>query len=319
MSAVVSCQAYTGRGAGGRIHRSGDRAEDRRRDPLPLAANWRLAGVVRRGDPEQFELGRSRPSAAARDAPAPALRPSVRRQGPDWIDRRRVDPRRRAGRNAARCTASSAPRISRRWMSISPRFGTWSVRSLRCLPSTVSMSTRPEKAATCATGRASPGYKATCLSTPWPAARPAWHRTCSPSARDSPASHGSATRRSAITSTRTARWKPRAACAFCATSAAGTSKSLRIWSAAQIDVREGAGTLLDNTCLLFVHEHAEANPHKNNNLALILAGHAGNMKTGLHSRVTGTLGDLYVTVADEVMKSNLGNYPTYSTKLASVV
>ena len=84
-------------------------------------------------------------------------------------------------------------------------------------------------------------------------------------------------------------------------------------------VKEGAGTLLDNMCLLFVHEHAEANPHKNNNLALILAGHAGNVKTGLHSRVTGTLGDLYVTIADEVMKANLGTYPTYSTKLASVV
>ena len=43
---------------------------------------------------------------------------------------------------------------------------------------------------------------------------------------------------------------------------------------------EGDGTLLDNTCLLFVHEHADANAHKNNNLAVIVAGHAGGMKTG---------------------------------------
>jgi hypothetical protein len=84
-------------------------------------------------------------------------------------------------------------------------------------------------------------------------------------------------------------------------------------------VPEGAGTLLDNTCLLFAHEHAEANPHKNNNLALIAAGHVGKMKTGLHSQVTGTLGDLYVTLADEVMKADVGTYPTYSNKLTCVV
>jgi hypothetical protein len=84
-------------------------------------------------------------------------------------------------------------------------------------------------------------------------------------------------------------------------------------------VPEGAGTLLDNTCLLFAHEHAEANPHKNNNLALIVAGHAGGMKTGLHSQVTGTLGDLYVTLADEVLKAYLGTFPTCSQKLTCIV
>jgi len=48
-------------------------------------------------------------------------------------------------------------------------------------------------------------------------------------------------------------------------------------------IPEGEGTLLDHTCLLFAHEHAEANAHKNNNLALIIAGHAGGIKTGLHT------------------------------------
>ena len=38
---------------------------------------------------------------------------------------------------------------------------------------------------------------------------------------------------------------------------------------------EGDGTLLDHCCLLYVHEHAEANDHKNNGLACIVAGHAG--------------------------------------------
>ena len=82
---------------------------------------------------------------------------------------------------------------------------------------------------------------------------------------------------------------------------------------------EGDGTLLDHTCLLFAHEHAEANAHKNNNLALILAGHAGGMKTGLHTRTTGTLGDLYVTVADEVMKADVPKFPTAEKKLSEIV
>ncbi len=63
-------------------------------------------------------------------------------------------------------------------------------------------------------------------------------------------------------------------------------------------IPEGDKTLLDNTCLLFVHEHAEANDHKNNGLPVTLAGHAGGLHTGLHTRTPGTIGDLYVTIAD---------------------
>jgi hypothetical protein len=82
---------------------------------------------------------------------------------------------------------------------------------------------------------------------------------------------------------------------------------------------EGEGTLLDHTCLLFVHEHAEANIHKNNGLAVIVAGHAGKMKTGLHTRITGSLGDLYVTLADEVVQARLGSFPTFEKKLSDAV
>ncbi|MBM3795771.1 MAG: DUF1552 domain-containing protein [Acidobacteria bacterium] len=82
---------------------------------------------------------------------------------------------------------------------------------------------------------------------------------------------------------------------------------------------EGAGTLLDNTALLFVHEHAEANAHKNNNLAVILAGHAGSMKAGLHTRTTGTLGDLYLTVAEEALGARIGTFPTADRKLTGIV
>jgi hypothetical protein len=82
---------------------------------------------------------------------------------------------------------------------------------------------------------------------------------------------------------------------------------------------EGDGTLLDHTNLLFVHEHAEANAHKNNNLAVILAGHAGGLRTGLHTKTTGTLGDLYFTIAEELLGARIGGFPTANTKLAGIV
>jgi hypothetical protein len=85
-------------------------------------------------------------------------------------------------------------------------------------------------------------------------------------------------------------------------------------------IPEGDGTLLDNTCVVFAHEHAEANPHKDNGLALILAGHAGGMKTGLHSKMRHTIGDLYVTVAEEVLKVRLEKaFPTAEKKMSGVV
>ncbi len=84
-------------------------------------------------------------------------------------------------------------------------------------------------------------------------------------------------------------------------------------------IREGDGTLLDHCCLLFLHEHAEANAHKNNGLACILAGHAGNLKTGLHTAMTGTMGDLYLTVAGEVMKTRVESFPTADTRLSGIV
>jgi hypothetical protein len=82
---------------------------------------------------------------------------------------------------------------------------------------------------------------------------------------------------------------------------------------------EGDGNLLDRTLLLFVHEHAEANPHKNNDLAVIAAGHAGGMQTGRHTWTTGTLGDLYVTLAHEALGARIEGFPTYDQKLVGIV
>lgn len=82
---------------------------------------------------------------------------------------------------------------------------------------------------------------------------------------------------------------------------------------------EGDGNLLDHCCLVYVHEHAEANPHKNNGLGLIVAGHAGRLATGMHTETTGTVGDLYVTLADEVMHAGIGTFPTFNRKLTEVL
>jgi hypothetical protein len=83
-------------------------------------------------------------------------------------------------------------------------------------------------------------------------------------------------------------------------------------------IPEGDGTLLDHTCALFVHEHAEANPHKNSGHGSILAGHAGRLATGMHSRVTGTIGDLYVTLAEDVLGTKI-EFPTATRKLSQIV
>jgi hypothetical protein len=68
-----------------------------------------------------------------------------------------------------------------------------------------------------------------------------------------------------------------------------------------------------------VHEHAEANQHKNNGLAAIVAGHAGGLKTGMHTRLTGSIGDLYVTVAQEALGAGKLEFPTAEKKLSDIV
>jgi hypothetical protein len=85
-------------------------------------------------------------------------------------------------------------------------------------------------------------------------------------------------------------------------------------------IREGDGTLLDRTCCLFIHEHAEANQHKDSGLAALVAGHAGGLKTGMHTRMRGTIGDLYMTLADEVFHAPLEKgFPTGDKKLSDLV
>ena len=52
---------------------------------------------------------------------------------------------------------------------------------------------------------------------------------------------------------------------------------------------------------------------------MIVAGHAGRLATGMHSRVMDTAGDLYLTIADDVMGANIGKFPTASKKISCVL
>lgn len=82
---------------------------------------------------------------------------------------------------------------------------------------------------------------------------------------------------------------------------------------------EGDGTLFDHCCLAYVHEHAEANPHKNSGLAMIVAGGMSGLAKGKHTRITGTVGDVYLTLADEVLGAGLGKFPTATKKLSALL
>src|SRR5579871_2319653 len=84
-------------------------------------------------------------------------------------------------------------------------------------------------------------------------------------------------------------------------------------------VVEGDGTLFDNTSLIFVHEHAEANPHKNSGLAMLVAGGSKKLAKGAHTRITGTVGDVYMTVADQVMGAGIGKFPTATKQIGALL
>jgi len=85
-------------------------------------------------------------------------------------------------------------------------------------------------------------------------------------------------------------------------------------------VPEGDGTLLDHTCCIYVHEHAEANVHKCNGLAILLAGGAGKMKTGMHTKSHNSIADVYQTLAEEVFHAKLDEpFPTFQEKMSEIV
>ena len=84
-------------------------------------------------------------------------------------------------------------------------------------------------------------------------------------------------------------------------------------------IPEGDGTLFDHTSLIYVHEHAEANPHKNSGLAMLVAGGSKRLAKGAHTRITGTVADVYVTVADEVVGAGICKFPTATKKIGPLL
>ena len=84
-------------------------------------------------------------------------------------------------------------------------------------------------------------------------------------------------------------------------------------------IPEGAGTLLDNTVLLFVHEHAEAGPHKSSGMIALVAGSKDKLALGRHTKIAGTIGDLHLTLADNVVGAGLERLPTASRKLTEIL
>lgn len=81
---------------------------------------------------------------------------------------------------------------------------------------------------------------------------------------------------------------------------------------------EGDSNVLERTAIVYVHEHAEANDHKNNGLSLIVAGHAGGLKTGVHTRSTGTVGDLYLGVANKTVGAGLKEFPSATKEISEI-
>jgi hypothetical protein len=84
-------------------------------------------------------------------------------------------------------------------------------------------------------------------------------------------------------------------------------------------IPEGSGTLLDNTLLVFVHEHAEAGPHKSNGHITLVAGCPDKIAHGRHLKLTGTIGDLYLTLTDRVLDAGLGRYPSATRPITEVL
>jgi hypothetical protein len=71
--------------------------------------------------------------------------------------------------------------------------------------------------------------------------------------------------------------------------------------------------------LVFVHEHAEAGPHKNNGMISLVAGSKDQLNLGSHHRIEGTIGDLYHTLANDVLGAGLEKYPTAQRRLSEII
>ena len=118
------------------IHRPGHRRENRPRIALQLDSDRRLAGILRREHPAQYELGRLRPPAAAADAAEQAFRLPLRRARRRLGDPQAQHPRRRAaGRRGPSEGSSQGRRRARGGAPLGhPRYGARHRRPARRVP-----------------------------------------------------------------------------------------------------------------------------------------------------------------------------------------
>jgi hypothetical protein len=84
-------------------------------------------------------------------------------------------------------------------------------------------------------------------------------------------------------------------------------------------IPEGDSTLLDNTVLTYVHEHAEAGPHKSSGMIALIAGSKRQLAMGRHTKIAGTIADLHLTLADNVVGAGLGKIPSANRKLTEIL
>ena len=84
-------------------------------------------------------------------------------------------------------------------------------------------------------------------------------------------------------------------------------------------IREGDGTLLDHCCLLYIHEHAEANIHKNNGLVAMLAGHLNGMTYGNAHESDQHDGRAIFGRGERYSAAGITSFPTASRKLDGLV
>ena len=177
MSGLMSGEAFSGRGAGGPSIDQVIAQKIGNDQPLPLAADRRLPGVVRREHSAQHELGRPRPSAAAGDDSAPAVRPAVRR--------RRTSTGSSARRACSTPCATTRHRSNHGWATTTAAAGR--ISDLGPQPGALG---RQPAARVCAGGGAAGGtgdmkdwpriakLQPTCWSTRWPRGRRASPPTC---------------------------------------------------------------------------------------------------------------------------------------------
>jgi len=52
---------------------------------------------------------------------------------------------------------------------------------------------------------------------------------------------------------------------------------------------------------------------------MIVAGGMSKLARGRHTRITGTVGDVYLTLADEVLGAGIGKFPTATRKLGALL